>query len=228
MTDAPSDPETRLQSLFDRSSEFEAAIAACFPANDPNVAYDDPRYERSWSACTISIQHAQMLRVAFLGAAPVSATALLRLQFEALLRGAWLCHAATPEQVERLTRTLDVEAEQAAKRLPGPQEMLAAVEKKAPLGLSAPLAEFNLYHRHALNSFVHSGIHALHRTSDGFPLELALKIMTFSNALSHMAYRMLASLLGSQALLDAVTSLYRDFPDCLPTLNSTGAVQSAV
>lgn len=228
MSDAPTDGELRMQRLYERSAEFEAALVACFPDYEVELSYEDPRYERSWSACLVSIQHAQMLRVAFSAVSPISGAALLRLQYEALLRSAWLCHAATPDEVEKLARSLDIEAEQAAKRLPGPQDMLAAVEKKAPAGLAAPLTEFNLYHRHALNSYVHSGIHALHRTSEGFPLELALKLIAISNGLMHMAYRMLASLLSSQDLLDAVTRIYRHFDDCLPVLDPQKAVPSAV
>src|SRR4051812_48191788 len=107
-----------MQRLYDRSAAFEAALAACFSGKGTDVSYDDPRYERSWWACHVSIQHAQMLRLAFAAASPISGAALLRLQYEALLRGAWLCHAATPDQVEKLARSLDLEAEQAAKRLP--------------------------------------------------------------------------------------------------------------
>ncbi len=215
--------EARLQRLYERSTEFEAALVASFPIEGTDISYTDPRYERSWSACAVSIQHASVLRMAFATLFPISGAALLRLQYEALLRGAWLCHAATPDQVEKLTRALDLETEQAAKRLPGPQDMLAAVEKNAPTGLAAPLVEFNLYHRHALNSYVHSGIHALHRTSEGFPIELALGLIAISNGLLHMAYRMLASLHSSQNLVDKVTSTYLQFRDCLPVVNSAQA-----
>lgn len=214
-----------MQRLYVRSSELEASLVACFPEGGLGVSYEDPRYETSWWSCVVSIQHAHMLRVAFAHASPISGAALLRLQYEALLRGAWLCYAALPDQVEKLSKSLDLEAEQAAKRLPGSQDMLAAVEKKAPVGLVQPLTEFNLYLRHPLNSFVHGGIHALQRSSNGFPLKLALDIVTFSNGLLHMAYRMLATLLGSQRMADEVTFVYRQFQDCLPTLTPPQEVQ---
>jgi hypothetical protein len=209
------DGQARMQRLFERSAEFEDALASCFPQDDIDRCYEDPRYEHCWTACMASLQHAHALRVAFMVGSPISGAALLRLQYEALLRGAWLCHAATPAQVEKLSQSLNLEAEKAAKNLPSLQDMLAAVEKKAPPGLAAPLIEFNVHHRHALNSFVHSGIHALHRTSGGFPLELALRLVAISNGLTHMAYRMLASLLSSQELVDKVSHAYRDFQDCL-------------
>ena len=100
-----------------------------------------------------------MLRSAFAVGALNSGAAVLRLQYEALLRASWLLFAASPAHINKLARTLDLEAEQGAKNLPGYMEMLEAVVKKSPEGLAAPLAEFNQYSRHALNSFVHSGIH---------------------------------------------------------------------
>jgi hypothetical protein len=124
--------------------------------------------------------------------------------------------AATPAQIERLAKTLDLESEQAAKNLPGYLEMLNAVGKVAPEALAVPLAEFNQYSRHALNSFVHSGIHALHRVRHGYPLELALTVVRFSNAIMHFAYRLLATLSGSQQRMDRVTRIYVDFRDCVP------------
>jgi len=94
------------------------------------------------------------------------------LQYEALLRAAWLLYATSPDQVTKLATALDLEAEQLAKKLPGYLDMLDAVVKKAPPGPSAPLADFNKYSRHALTSFVHSGIDPPTRARDGFPAPL--------------------------------------------------------
>jgi len=74
--------------------------------------------------------------------------------------------------------------------------------KKAPQGLSLPLAEFNQFSRHALNSFVHSGIHPLRRVREGYPAQMAATMIRISNGLMHFAYRLLASLSGSQRQMD--------------------------
>ena len=88
--------------------------------------------------------------------------------------------------------------------------MLSKVLAAAPAGLTAHLAEFNEYSRHALNSYVHSGIHPLRRVREGFPVEMALNLIRISNGLMHMAYRMLAVLMGSRRRMDKVTHLYRE------------------
>lgn len=205
-----------MDSLLERSAIFEAAALACFPAIGVVLAVSDNKHELVAAACTLCIEHGHVLRSAFALYAPSSGSALLRLQYEALLRGTWLMFAATATQVEKFGSALDVEAEQGAKNLPGYSEMLNAVLRAAPEGLTAPLAEFNQYSRHALNSFVHSGIHALHRTRHGYTTEMALTVVRFSNGLSHFGYRLLASLSGSQRRMDRVTRLYLDFADCLP------------
>lgn len=202
--------------LLDRSAAFEHAVLRCFPATGAVLALSDDKHELVSAACEVCVEHSHVLRSAFALRAATSGSALLRLQYEALLRGVWLMFAATPAQVAKLASALGGESEQAAKNLPGYSEMLNVVLKSAPEGLVAPLAEFNQYSRHALNSFVHSGLHALHRARHGYPEEMALTVVRFSNALSHFAYRMLAGMSGSQRRMDRVTRLYLEFTDCLP------------
>ena len=205
-----------MDALLQRSAIFEETALACFPAPGVVLAVSDNKHELIAAACALCIEHGRVLRSAFGLNAPNSGSALLRLQYEALLQGAWLMFAATATEVGKLATALDLEAEHAAKNLPGYSEMLSAVLKAAPEGLTAPLAEFNRYSRHALNSFVHSGIHALHRTRHGYPAEMTLTVIRFSNGLSHFGYRLLASLSGDQRRMDRVTRLYLNFLDCLP------------
>lgn len=214
MTEAARDEP--MIALIERSEAFERAIVDCFSEAGLILAISNTQFELVASACDLCIEHAHVLRSAFAVGSPNSGSALLRLQYEALLRAAWLMFAATPAQVERLAKTLDLEGEQAAKNLPGYLDMLNAIGKGAPAGLAAPLAEFNQYSRHALNSFVHSGIHALHRVRHGYPAELAQTVVRFSNAILHFAYRLLAMLTGSQQQMDRVTRVYTGFVDCVP------------
>lgn len=206
-----------METLLKRSQEFEEAVFSCFPVTRP--ALSNRKYELVEAACTLCVEHCKVLRSAFALSAPNSGSALLRLQYESLLRAVWLMFAASPEQIEILARTLDLEAEQQANKLPGSMDMLKAVIKTAPKALTAPLAEFNQYSRHALNSFVHGGIHPLQRTQGGYPREMALTVVRFSNALMHFAYRLLASLGGTQQLMDLVTRTYTEFPDCVPMVS---------
>lgn len=207
-----------VQSLDERSDQFESALAeflgpawfASFPT--------DPRYRASVAAARLSAEHGRGVRILLLQSiAPQSGTALLRLQFEALLRSAWLLFCATDAHVEKLTSELSLDSEQAAKNLPGSSEMLASVARSAPVGLSDPLAQFHRSSWRALNSYVHAGIHPLERATRGFPVELADGLVRLSNGLTHVAYRLQASLLG-QETLDQITKTWVGFRDVLPPI----------
>jgi hypothetical protein len=55
-----------------------------------------------------------------------------RAQFEALVRSVWLLYAATEEKLAKLSATLTLENELAAKNIPQIADMISAIEKKAP------------------------------------------------------------------------------------------------
>lgn len=211
-----SSADDKLLALVERSEEFEEALLMCFPSVGTLLSIDSDQCQLAASACHLCIEHASVARAAFTMDAPNSASAVLRLQYEALLRAAWLVYVANPAQISKLGQDLTQTAELAAKNLPGANEMLAKVLEAAPQGLTAHLAEFNQYSRHALNSYVHSGINPLRRVREGFPEEMALQLVRISNGLMHMAYRMLAALTGSQRRTNKVTRLYEQFTDCCP------------
>ena len=204
-----------VSALLARSDEFETTLSELFP-EQLSLADSTAKVRVAATACVLSIEHAFMTRTAFASGASNSGSALLRLQFEALVRSTWCLFAATALQLDKLDRELDHQTELGAKNVAGLTDMLDAVVRKAPPALSAPLQEFHEHSRHALNSYVHSGIHALRRAQDGFPVALAEQLIRMSNGLLHFAYRMLASLTGSQELMDVVTRKYKEFSDCLP------------
>lgn len=216
----------KLLRFLDRSDQFEVALVNCFPGSDPMLVYPERKYGFALASVLLSLEHSSVLRSAFRLEAPNSAASLLRLQFETLVRGAWLRFAATSEQAAILDSPVTQESQKLAEKLPNLQQMLAAVEKNAPEGLSIPLIEFNRYHRQALNSFVHGGLHALVRRQAGFSVELAIQLITVSNGLQHLAYRMLADL-GGGVRMNNVTELHLQFTDCLPTIKTSDG-ESAV
>lgn len=186
------------------------------------LAIETVQNELAASACHLCIEHASVVREAFIIDAPNSASGLLRMQYEALLRAAWLIFVATPAHIGKLSPDLTPEAEFAAKNLRRSGDMLAKVLEVAPPGLTMHLAEFNQYSRHALNSYVHSGIHPLSRIRDGFPEKMVLTLLRFSNGFMDIAYQLLAMFTGSQRRMDRVTHLYERFIDCCPMALDAG------
>ncbi|RYF41677.1 MAG: hypothetical protein EOO25_09105 [Comamonadaceae bacterium] len=204
-----------MQHLLQRSAQFQDALVASFGSGV--MLFDEsPRRFASASACELSIEHAGVLRLAFGSGAPHSAIALLRLQYEALLRAAWLLHAASVEEVAWLTAPPDSAHVQQASDLPPAGLMLQQLAAKAQPGLVLPLQQFNTISLKVLHSHVHSGQHAPRRVASGFPEAQAREIVRNSNGLLHMAYRLIATLTGKKALVEGTVGVYQDFTDCLP------------
>lgn len=149
---------------------------------------------------------------------PTPATGLMRLQYEALTRSIWLFYAATDIEVEKLTTPLKAEAEKAANKTPMLAGMLAAIDGKAPAAATLMLKEFKDVMAGALNSYVHGGIHALRRQSEGYPESLLIQVVTSSNALLTMSAMMLAILSGDAAMAKKMSKIQPTFADCLPDL----------
>ena len=121
------------------------------------------------TACSLSLEHWHAVRsLLSLGLLP-SALVVHRSQFEALVRSVWLAYAATDADLLKLTASLNLQSEQAAKNMPTVHAMMEHIEKKAPAAAHVALARFKEHNWKALNSYTHAGIHPLRRHADGYP-----------------------------------------------------------
>jgi len=179
---------------------------------------DGPRSRVTASMCAIVFEHGQSLKLLVAAGMPTSAIPLLRLQYECLVRAAWLLHAASDEAVSKLEPALSPETEQAAKRMPNIPAMLADLAERGPRGAARLLTRFRDRVGSGLNSFVHGGIHAVRRKADGYPEVLLCDVVKCSNAVSLLGLAVIAELSHDIALALRVGALNRDFPDCVPTM----------
>lgn len=82
--------------------------------------------------CSVSLEHAESLKILLATRNFTSALGLLRLQFESLVRGMWVLYAASDIAVSKLTAELNEENQRRANNLPMLSEMISQLEKKAP------------------------------------------------------------------------------------------------
>ncbi len=149
----------------------------------------------------------------------LGSAAVLRSQFEALLRAVWTLHCASDLQIEKLSSHLTTESQQATKNIPQAAEMIGAIEKVPHLGnLMISFREFKDSSWLPLNSFVHSGIHAVHWTRFEPPLGLLEQMFRSSNGLAVLAFQHLAILTGKPGLQSEVISVCAPYSSCLPSL----------
>lgn len=206
-----------LASLLQRSDTLEKTLDALL---DGFTHHDSPRNRVTVSMCAIAFEHGQSLKTLFAEGNATSAIALLRMQYECLLRAAWLLHAAPEEQVSKLEKTLSPESERAAKNMPHIAQMLSDLSENGPRGASRLLQRFRDRLWPGLNSFIHGGIHAVRRKADGYPEPMLCDLVKSSNAVSLLALVVLAELSGDAELASCVGRLNDEFFDCVPPMES--------
>lgn len=177
------------------------------------------RFRATTVAGSLALEHGEGVRGLLASGLGVSAAVLLRAQYEAVLRSVWICYVAKDDEIQLLEQDLSAEAEQGAKGLPQASDMLKGIERAAPAAASQSLKSFRTHSWSALNSFVHSGVHAISRHRDGLPLQLAEGALRSSNGLGLLAAMQCAVATGSQDLVHRVGLAQRTFEDCLPKLD---------
>ncbi len=199
--------------LLSRSSELAAYLEVAFvlPPFEGQA-----RFRASALAGSIALKHGEGVRGLLAMGLGVSAAVLLRAQYEAALRSVWICYVAKDDEVCLLEQELSAETERGAKGLPQANDMLLGIERAAPQAASQSLKNFRTHSWAALNSFVHSGIHALNRHKNGLPLQLAEGALRSSNGLGVLAAMQCAIATGGQDLVRRVGLAQRSFGDCLP------------
>lgn len=199
--------------LLSRSAELERNLLEflVLPPFD-----DSQRIMVSRVMCSIAFEYAESAKMLISAGNLTSATGLVRLQYEALVRAMWLLYAATDTDVLKLTSELTQETANKANKLPMLSEMLEKLQGKSPQEPLDMLREFKEYSWKPLSSFIHGGLHAIHRHSKGYPLPLLEQMVRISNGVSLMVGMLLVILHGGGEQVGKIPRIQREFADCLP------------
>jgi hypothetical protein len=203
----------KINIILKRSAELEEVLVSLF-----KISFHDnsARAESSKIMCSVSFEHAESAKMLVAAGNITSALGLVRLQYEAFVRAMWLYFAATDTAVSKLMADLTNESAKRADRLPMLSEMLKKLEGKAPQVVLDQLLEFKEYSWKPLSSYVHGGIHAVHRHSLGYPKPLLIQALKTSNGLSIMVGMFLVILSRDQSQSGKMPKLQFDYIDCLP------------
>ena len=191
-------------------------------SDDLEVAFSAPPYDSSdrkrvsLLACSLSLEHADAVRLLLASTLVPSALVAHRAQYEAAVRGVWAFYAASDAHIDKLTGELSIDAEKAAKNLPLTSEMMNSLVSKAPAVAYQALSNFKDNSWSALNSFVHAGIHPLKRHEHGFPVLLIEQTQKNANAIAIVAAMQAAVLTGRQPLVHEIGKFQIKYQDVLP------------
>jgi hypothetical protein len=168
-------------------------------------------------ACSLSLEHWLSVRILLSQEVFASAVVVHRAQFEAVVRSIWLLYAASGEEVRKLSVDLSMATEQGAKNIAGMQEMILDIGKRGPTEAFSALTRFRENALKPINSYVHAGIHALHRHAYGYPVELCAGVLKNANGVAVLSFMQRAALLRRNDLQRILLEIAARHATCLPT-----------
>lgn len=210
--------EDKLSALLDRTTLFHTAVQRHVQALLPAP---ERRFEIAFQSGLLSLEHAVSAIVLFEQGLFSSGIALMRPQFESLVRGIWLLHASSDNWVDRLSEPLTMESAKRANEGLGLAEMLKQLDAapKAPGHIVSQLKEYKEVAWKAMNSYAHGGLHPLSRTLTGYPAPLIYDVIRNSNAIVALTAQLQSILTGNPKSMEPVRQLHQQFEDVLPSIS---------
>lgn len=197
--------------LLKRSAELDVHLCAFLNLG----TYDVGRFQSSHAVGAVVLEHSASIKLLIPAGAFASVFSLMRVQYEALVRSMWLYYAASDATIAGMMAELTLESAKRADRVPTLAEMLDAMAGKAPEIALSMLREFKQYSWKPLSSWVHGGVHLLHRQSRGYPLALIVQALKASNGVSMMAAMHLIMISGAPPQSGTIARLQKEYADCL-------------
>ncbi|WP_213072683.1 DUF6988 family protein [Acinetobacter junii] len=204
-----------IDQLLNRSHQLEVELIS--PSIDLDLYDDSQRLLAVASLAMLSVEHSAGVRYLFKTKCIASAFALFRLQYEALVKSLWVFYISKDEDIDSIVGELEEERITKNKKVFPPiskmlEQLLSANTPAHSHVLS--LVELKDYSWDAMNSFVHSGLHAVRRNITGYPTELIYTIILQSNNLLSISAYLMAIIKGSSKATKAIIKASQDYQDC--------------
>lgn len=176
---------------------------------------------------TVAIEHAQSILLLISEGRHSSALALVRVQFEALLRGFWLYFAASDAAVARCVAPVPPGATKEPDLFPTVTDMLARIDGKAPATAVRAMTEFKAAAWGAMNSFTHGNLRVLAGQRNGYHPGLLSQTIQNSNGAAMFATMLLGQAANRADLLLAAVAMSRTHARYLPPFKPMPAAGTA-
>jgi hypothetical protein len=212
--------ETELKALLPRFEMYDF-MAAHIEQLQHLEAIPELKWRMAFQSGILSFEHGLASLKLINDGIASSGFALMRPQYESLIRGFWLMYADTEEWLNKLFTAKKVGANEITKlETPLIGEMLKALEhSEAPAHILGQLNDFRGINNSAFNSFTHSGLIALVSNSVGYEPKLVYDALRNCNAVATINMQMLSILTGYEAAMEPVRKMHHHFVDCLPSIH---------
>ena len=180
------------------------------------------KFGAAFQSGLLSFEHGHSLLKLVEQGAVSSGMALMRPQFECLIRGFWLMYADTEVWLAKIAALGTVGLDEMKKYEPLMiADMFKALEHSAaPPDILAQLKSFREVNNIALNSFTHGGLMALVGNGTGYKPQTIYNALRNCNGIAAINMQMLSILTGVKDAMIPVRDLHQHFTDCLPIIHN--------
>jgi len=220
--DSPNGKEgdgVELARLFEQSNAFQNAAAAVL---EHAAAPTTRRGFLALGFGAVSLEHWASQRLLLAEGLHVTGFALVRLQFEAIIRTIWILECADDAWLARFVEPMpDGQLEEPVLG-PSVPNMLAVMAAKLPQ-IAGMLAELKGGAWAPMHSYVHGGVRPIVQSLAGVTAYQVSAVLRNANGLGLLAMNAMAIASGDPTLQGAIRQLQLDFLDCLPPLKQQPA-----
>jgi len=214
-------PDADLRHVLDCSADFYQSLHAVL---GDTVEVSTKRDLLTQGTCSIAIEHGLSVCTLIEDGHLTSAIALLRPQFEAVVRALWLHDVATDDWLERYFQAAKANPMKDPNASPQMTDMLNALSSKRLAPAVRMLQALKDAAWGPMNSYIHSGIHPIVQHHTGFPPEYAIQALRNANGLTGMAATLMAMMTNDGTIATGVRNAQLAHLDCLPPVGPTSVV----
>lgn len=204
-----------LDDMIAGSDALYAELSSRLPSQ---LHFSNARSELASVSASLAIEHAQSILMLIAEGKPSSALALVRVQYEALVRAAWLYFGASDTAIAKFFAPIPADTVKEPDLFPTVTEMLRSIEGKAPGPLHRALSDFKTGAWGAMNSFTHGLLRPMAGQRNGYHPGLLSTAIQNSNGAAMFGLLLLAQATNNLELSLVVIGLSRTYAAVLPPL----------
>lgn len=199
-----------------RAHEFHYALRKELIGETETAIPPGARNNATYSYCKIALEHGAGFQALLRDDNPTSALALVRLQYEAVLRAAWTQFAASETWIEKFSSQPESNEGKEPAKHPRVCEMLEQLQASAAdPKLHQSLFTLKAKAWDALNSYTHGGLRLMVRSLNGFEDDLLIWMLRTTNSLSYVAAQLLAFVANDPACSQRLARVRSGMLDCM-------------
>jgi len=198
--------------LFERSDSLQAAASTVLAQATPPTAL---AAILASSVGAVSLEHWRAQRILLREGLYVTGFALVRLQFEAVVRATWILECAKDDWLGRFVAPMaDGQLEEPVLGPPVPA-MLSAIATKSPV-IAGMLTQLKKHSWEPMHSYVHGGVRPIAHSLVGTTHYHVSAVLRNANGLGLIAVNAMTIAFQNPRFGGFVAHLQQEYGDCLP------------